>query len=194
MNRKSTPKVKSGRVQKKNNWTKTPRKSGERIPLIDRQRPNDGYRHFLKRRDIEEFISILPDWDELSRGLDVVVLSSRDDSMGWCSPGTVAICAWEAELWWEEADRDFVESHRDVLERLGVAIEQKGGNLVVKWTEPQARAFQLLHIFLHELGHHHDRMTTRSRRSAARGESFAETYADRYASRIWDEYLARFET
>ncbi len=47
-------------------------------------------------------------------------------------------------------------------------------------------------VFLHELGHHHDRMTTRSRSQAARGERYAETYANRYAERIWDAYQAEF--
>ena len=60
MNRKSAPRVKGGRVQKKNNWTETVTNDGERLPLIDRRRPKEGYRHLLKRRDIEEFISILP--------------------------------------------------------------------------------------------------------------------------------------
>jgi hypothetical protein len=49
-----------------------------------------------------------------------------------------------------------------------------------------------MHVLLHELGHHHDRMTTRSRNEAARGESYAETYANRYADRIWEAYEAEF--
>ena len=59
-------------------------------------------------------------------------------------------------------------------------------------TEGQARAFQLLHVLLHELGHHHDHMTTRSRRSAARGEWFAENYASQYEAQVWNDYLRRF--
>jgi len=64
--------------------------------------------------------------------------------------------------------------------------------VIVRWTETTAKAYQLLHVFLHELGHHHDRMTTRSRSTAARGEPYAETYAERYADRIWDAYEAEF--
>lgn len=63
---------------------------------------------------------------------------------------------------------------------------------IVKWTDGQARAFQLLHIFLHELGHHHDRMTTRSERRAARGESYAELYANVYLRSIWSSYVREF--
>ncbi len=53
-------------------------------------------------------------------------------------------------------------------------------------------AVQNLHILLHELGHHHDRITTRSRRRASRGESYAEQYARTYEERIWADYLRRF--
>jgi hypothetical protein len=55
---------------------------------------------------------------------------------------------------------------------------------MVKWTENTARAYQLLYMFLHELGHHHDRMTTRSRRATARGEPYAESYANRDTERV----------
>ena len=60
------------------------------------------------------------------------------------------------------------------------------------WTEAQARAFQLLHILPHELGHHHDRMTTRTRRYAARGEPYAEEYANRVLDDVWPAYISRF--
>jgi hypothetical protein len=79
------------------------------------------------------------------------------------------------------------------FELLEVVVEKRGDRLVTKWTEGQARGFQLLHVLLHEFGHHHDRMTTRSRQSAARGEWFAEEYARRHEERIWDEYLRRFD-
>ena len=116
--------------------------------------------------------------------------------MGWHEPGVVHLCAWEQELWWSDADPEFVLDHQDTLDRIGVEVEKRNSNnRLVKWNEGQARAFQLLHVLLHELGHHHDRMTTRTRpRLAPRGEAFAETYAHRYEQRIWDDYLARFGT
>jgi hypothetical protein len=112
--------------------------------------------------------------------------------MGWCAPGFVGISAWEEELWWDDARPHFVADHRDVFELLGVDFSEEGGRWTVKWTEGQARAFQLLHIFLHELGHHHDRMTTRAKRHAGRGEPYAEECARRYFDRIWDNYLRVF--
>lgn len=194
MNRKSAPKVKRGRVQKKDNWTPTPTyyNADQPLPVIDRRRPGDGYRHLLRGRDIEEFIAILPEWDELSKGLNAIVLAPGGEAMGWHEPGVVHVCAWEEELWWSDTIPSFVDDHREVFELLGVVVEKRGGRLVTKWTEGQARAFQLLHVLLHEFGHHHDRMTTRSQRSAARGEWFAEEYARRHETNIWDDYLRRF--
>jgi len=194
MVRKSAPKVRGGRVQKKNNWTLTPNyySTNQPFPVIDRERPGDGYRHLLRRRDIEGFIAILPDWDRLSNGLNAIVLARHDDAMGWHASGVVAVCAWERDLWWHDTDPDFVDEHREVFDLLGVVVEARDRRLVTEWTEGQARAFQLVHVLLHELGHHHDRMTTRSRRGAARGESFAEEYARRYEARIWNDYIERF--
>jgi len=74
---------------------------------------------------------------------------------------------------------------------LGVVVERPAGRLVTTWTEGQARAFQLVHVLLHELGHHHDRMTTRSQQNAARGERLAEEYARRSKARVRDD-LERF--
>ena len=56
----------------------------------------------------------------------------------------------------------------------------------------QVRAYQLLHVFLHELGHHHDRITTKSRAETARGENYAEQYAFKHEALIWERYIERF--
>jgi len=67
-----------------------------------------------------------------------------------------------------------------------------GDRLQVRWTAEQARAFQLLHILPHELGHHHDRITTRSKRRASRGENYAESYAYRPLDAVWPSYARHF--
>src|SRR2546430_2326530 len=54
------------------------------------------------------------------------------------------------------------------------------------------RAIQLLPVLLHDVGNHHDHMTTRPRRSAARGEWFAENYASQYEAQVWNDYLRSF--
>jgi hypothetical protein len=68
--------------------------------------------------------------------------------------------------------KDWYRDHVDVLDRLGVGVWKVGP--------------------LHELGHHHDRMTTRSERYAARGEVFAEQFAIELADEIWDDFLRVF--
>jgi hypothetical protein len=103
----------------------------------------------------------------------------------------VAICAWSTGLW-KIYGRSYYDEHRSIIDRLGVESEPVDHRVRVKWTEETARAYQLLHILLHELGHHHDRVTTRSQRAPARGESYAEEYARRYFDRIFDAYRVSF--
>ncbi|MCA8944343.1 MAG: hypothetical protein KDB80_17390 [Planctomycetes bacterium] len=193
--RKTNPGVRDGTVQKKHRTDDSPhyRNYFQATPVIDRLRPGAGFRHLLRKPEVVRFIGLLPDWAELSRGLDAVVLApGHRDRMGYYDLGIVAICAWERSIagrW----SREFVDEHREILDRLGVPLEPSDrGHVSVAWTERTAKAFQLLHIFLHELGHHHDRITTASERESSRGETYAEDYANRYASQIWDAYVAEF--
>jgi hypothetical protein len=195
LGRKTTPRVINGKVQRKNRSAPTPNyyNTPQELPVIDRQRPGRGYRHVLKKKDIVGFISILPDWDELSKGLDAIFLAPAEENTdGWHRPGIVAVCAWEREFWCE-ADREFYKQHRDLLKRLGVPCRMSSPCCYeLRWEEPTIRAYQLLHILLHELGHHHDRMTTRSQCDIARGEPYAEAYARAYEKTIWDRYFEVF--
>ncbi|MHC4816821.1 MAG: hypothetical protein ACYTF8_02000 [Planctomycetota bacterium] len=194
-NRKTAPKVRDGKVQRKNrtDLSRHYRQYIQDEPFIDRLRPGAGYRHILLKRDVSKFIGLLPDWEELSRDLDAIVLvPGEDNCLGWHTPGLVAVCAWERELF-REWTRDFVDEHRAVLDRLSVVCEpQEDDTCLVHWTEASIRGFQLMHVLLHELGHHHDRITTRSMVRASRGEFYAEQYALAYADRIWDEYFKVF--
>ena len=83
------------------------------------------------------------------------------------------------------------QQERFFLDRAGLACEQDGED-VCRFTETTARAHQLLVTLLHELGHHHDRMSTKSKSSASRGEAYAQEYAKRYADQIWNRYLDTF--
>lgn len=193
---KSTPKVVNGKVQRKNRTAVTPTyfNTPQFTPVIDRYKPGIGYRHILKRKDVRAFIELLPDWKELSRGLNAVILAPGEFSRGgyYRHSGIVAICAWERDLWLEVYKSHF-DAHREVFAKIGVPCEETADGFVIcKWTESTIHAYQLLHIFLHELGHHHDRMTTKSKRRCCRGENYAEQYALRYADVIWDRYLDRF--
>ena len=185
MHRRQAPKVRDGRVQKKTNWAQTPAPNEIRL---ERRDPALGGRHLITIAQLREFIALLPMWDEVAVGLEAIILDSAEDCMGWCHLGEVAICDWEADLWWDDAVESWMAEHRELLDRLEVEIVGSE----VRWTEAQARAFQLLHILPHELGHHHDRMTTRTKRYMARGEPYAEAYALEVLEDVWPAYLARF--
>ncbi len=194
LNRKSDPKVIGGLVQKKNNWTLTPNyyNSDQQAPIIDRKRPGRGFRHLLKQKDIHAFIGILPDWNELSVGLNAIVLASgRWDVYGYHRRGVVHICAWEEDHWIKLSLEGF-EAEREIIEKLGVPYEVDADEVLCKFNENQARAHQLLATLLHELGHHHDRMTTNSKSRPTRGEPYAAAYARKYAERIWIDYQKVF--
>jgi hypothetical protein len=141
-------------------------------------------------RDVRKFLTILPDWPELSRGLNAILLApARPGCDGFHRPGIVAICAQSRNLSQPVDNERYVQQHRDIFDRLGVPVERTGEGYTLHFTRSTLRAYQLLHVLLHELGHHHDRMTTRSQRRSARGEHFAELYARTYGERIWARYF-----
>jgi hypothetical protein len=200
INRRQTPDVQRGRVQKKNNHAPHLNdyyRLTQREVLLIRERPGEGYRHLLTVEDLRVFLGLLPNWAEISVGLDAVVLTAGEwEVNGWHRPGIVAICAWERELWVETTE-EHVAEHKDILDRLGVPrerVQDKQGKdwVLCKWTVETARAYQLMHILLHELGHHVDRMTTRRRVRAGRGEPFAENYALQWEAAIWDRFCRQF--
>src|SRR4029077_11480727 len=163
MHRRTATRVKDGRVQKKNNWVHDRGAYhlwSQAEIRIDRRDPGEYGRHLITVAQLREFIGLLPMWDEVAADLDAIVLDAAEDCMGWCAPGVVAICDWEADLWWDDPVEAWMDEHRHLLDRLEVEIT----DTEARWTEPQARAFQLLHILPHELGHHHDRITSRTKR------------------------------
>ena len=195
-NRKSAPQVVKGRVQKKNNWSLSPDyydAPQSRLVVVYRKRPGEGYKHVLNKSDIYQFLEVLPDWKNLAIGLNAIVLSPGEyNTDGYHVPGVVHVCAWEAELW-RETSKAHYEAHQDILERLGVDCEETDeGWFMCKFHERAARGYQLLHVLLHELGHHHDRMTTRSQKGTGRGEKYAEEYARLYEASIWQQYQKAF--
>src|SRR4051794_17286450 len=126
-NRRSAMRVRDGRVQKKNNWAldRGDYNAWTQAEIrIDRKDPGYASRHLITVAQLREFLYLLPDWDQLTIGLDAIVLDAEQDAMGWCTPGVVAVCAWEADLWWDHAHRSWVDEHRDVLETLEVDCER----------------------------------------------------------------------
>jgi hypothetical protein len=195
LHRRTAPRVKDGRVQKQNNWAASARSihvMTQREIHIERRDPGDGYRHLVTITQLRSFLQLLPDWDELTVGLDAIVLDGDPSCMGWRSPGIVALCAWERDLWWHHADPDFVDEHREILDLFDVRVTRSGGQIHVEWTEAQARALQLLNVLPHELGHHHDRITTKRQVRTGRGEQYAESYARRVMTEVWPAYARSF--
>jgi hypothetical protein len=209
--------VRDGRVQKKNNWSFDRRNLTAVAPrevAVERRKPAEGYRHVMTVSDLSAFLELLPDWDELAVGLRAIVLGGDeacDDSMGWYGPpGLIGICAWDHDLWWDIIEESWLDEHRPVLELLSVErrllSDEEERELLgsfagsfddrsfeLRWTAAQARAFQLLHILPHELGHHHDRITTSGMRRPQRGESYAENYANRVLREVWPAYTRTFD-
>jgi hypothetical protein len=196
IHRKSAMRVRDGRVRKKNNWTPDHRDYYARPQSeiqIERSHPGRGYRHVVTVRQLRDFLDLLPDWDELAVGLEAIsIWRGNSRWLGLSNPGVVVITAWEQDLWWHQVEPTDLHDCVELLALLGVEIahdEEVG--LEVRWTEPQARAFMLLDVLVHELGHHHDRMVTRGP-AAPRGEPYAIAYANRVLGEIFPAYVDRF--
>lgn len=192
--RRTAIKIKDGHVQHKDRnritadyWT-----SEQKDIQIDSEKPGKGYKHFLKIRDIKMFIDMLPNHDEIDTKFRAVLLAEGGDADGWYYNGVIAICAWEKSmtrvmnLW-------YFNEHKDILDRLGVRYEKSGRDMACYFTENQIKAFQLLHVFLHEIGHHHDRIHTKSQLECSNGEPYAENYALEYEDIIWNKFFETFQ-
>ncbi|VTR92205.1 Uncharacterized protein OS=Dysgonomonas gadei ATCC BAA-286 GN=HMPREF9455_01415 PE=4 SV=1 [Gemmata massiliana] len=195
--RKTAPGVRNGRVQKQNNWALSPSvyRNTQTCLVIDRRKPGEGYRHLLLKRDIERFVALIPNWDALAVGLDLISLDcGRHGCDGWYNRGALGICAWPKEMSYV-LDTVWFAEHRRFLERIGARVEEGGigRDIVIHWTDATARAYQLCHVFLHELGHHADRMHTHAKKdNAPRGEGFAEDYAFDLEREVLERYFAEF--
>ncbi len=110
---------------------------------------------------------------------------------GWYRNGVIGICAWEKELS-SSFSQKYFDEHKEIFERLEIKYTINNDYVECDFTENQIKAYQLLHIFLHEIGHHHDRINTKSRKRCGRGEKYAESYALKYEKVIWDKYFEYF--
>jgi len=193
--RKTAPEVRSGRVQKKNNWEETPDYYIAEQPelVIDRKRPGEGFRHLLSQSDIRRFISIVPDWERHSQGLNGIVLAPGEESrFGYYYPGVISICAW-ALNGSISVNEYFLYLNTEIIQCLGISCSPDGnGDWTLECDEDQARAFQLISTFLHELGHHNDYLNTRKKENANRGESHAEQFALELGLHLWPTYQKAF--
>src|SRR5262245_43863283 len=94
--RKANPRVVDGKVQRKHRWRwNEPDYTATHQIRVERSAARKHYRHFVSLTDVSAFLALLPDWRELSIGLQRVLLSNATNCDGWFRPGTVAICNWE---------------------------------------------------------------------------------------------------
>ena len=192
--RKTAPKVKGGTVQKKNNHAITAREKY----FVDRKRPDNGYKHVISKRDIHDFVEMIPNWNEVSRGIESIILDSGNDSFdgmyqhyNYENTGVIWLSAWPEGLW-VDFDKDYFEEHRWHLDMLGVECEEREQDWYCHFSSTQAKAFMLMHIFLHELGHHVDKLRSRNQQVMKGGAEFAEKYANDLFKEIWASYVNHF--
>lgn len=191
-NRRTATKVKDGRVQRKNRTLPT----GLQSCILDQQSPGRGFKHVLSKRDVQTFIDLIPEWSILSQRLERIVLARPDSADGWhvfyhreetCA---IFLTAWDKDLW-VELTAGYFQEHEHIFARLGVAHDRQESGVTCRFTEAQARAFVLLHVFMHELGHHHDRLHQKHRDST-RGEDYAERFANTRFDQLYPAYVRAF--
>jgi hypothetical protein len=195
-NRRTATRVRNGEVQRKNRH----RPTGHNGYVFARESPGRGFRHVVSLEDVRTFIELIPDWDRYSERLARIVLARPMD--GWDAAhefsfreetGAIFLYAWSEDLWVEWFP-DYFDSHEPILQALGVSTspaDPKRTRVICRFTAAQARAFMLLHVFLHELGHHYDHIHQKHH-SRSRGEDYAERFAnDRFAS-LFPAYVQAF--
>src|SRR5215204_5728629 len=188
-NRRTATKVKDGRVQRKNRH----RPTGHEGYVLDRESPGRGFRHVVSKRDVQAFIDIIPDWHRFSERLERIVLASRCDNLDGAhefyhreETGAIFLHAWHDDLW-TEISASYFDAHEQIFERLGVSYDRLDERVACRFTEPQARAFLLLHVFMHELGHHYDRIHQKHLGST-KGEDYAERFATSRFAQLFPLY------
>jgi hypothetical protein len=183
-NRRTATRVKNGRVQRKNHH----RPTGHDGYVLDRESPGRGFRHVVTKRDVQAFIDIVPEWNRFSERLERIVLASpRDGCDGQYGfyhreeTGAIFLHAWHDDLW-TDLTTTYFDAHQNIFEQFGVSYDRLKDYVVCRFTEAQARAFLLLHVFMHELGHHYDRIHQKHL-----GASKSEDYAERFAVSRFDQ-------
>jgi hypothetical protein len=87
---------------------------------------------------------------------------------------------------WPQA---FYEQHEEVTSRIGAeVVHNDGATVTLSWTVAQAKAWQLLHLFLYDLSVHDQFMRSGQKPRSEHRNSTAEGYALRTAARMLPAY------
>ncbi len=190
--RRTATKVRDGRVQKKNNHVPT----GALGYVLDRESPGRGFRHVVSKRNLQAFIDIIPDWQKLSASLERIALVGHADEFDGEhafyrreETASITLCAWPEDLWREVRISHF--ERYEIYRMIGVSHDRLQDCVICRFTEPQARAFVLLHVFLHELGHHYQ-CQQRKHLSSQLDEDFADRFAATRAGQLYPDYVRVF--
>jgi hypothetical protein len=190
---RSTTDVVNGVVRPKNRWIETACDPAElRIP---REQAGRGWKHVLDRGDVERFIALIDDWAVVGAGIHTIRLAEGSFGFGYYRRSELAVRALPADR--RVASCYLDQDAKDLLSLLDVPIERgecpdcRGNVETYTFSLEQARAWQLLDVFLHELGHHHD-ATTNRRGSTVRGERFALRFAQERQRSMWPRYQRVF--
>ena len=190
-NRKTSPQVKGGKVQNKNNRRLTLKRGF----IIDRASPRKGFSHLVTKQDILAFIELIPNWRAALDGIERILLSDGSDNLDGRylsfrreKSGIIRISAWPTDLAMA-IRKDYFEAHRSIFEKIELSYERKKDGVMCWFDKPKAKAFMLVHVFLHELGHHRDFML---RDDISSGEPYAEGFAKKMEDEIWAKYVAKF--
>lgn len=193
LNRRTATKVKGGRVQRKNRH----RPTGHDGYVLDRESPGRGFRHVVSKRDVQDFIDIIPQWDRLSERLERIVLSAPSDGCDGLyqffhreETGAICLHAWPEDPW-INLNLEYFQSHEEIFDTLGVSYDRGEESVVCRFTDAQARAFMLLHVFMHELGHHYDSIHQKHL-GASKGEDYAERFANSRFAHLFPAYVQIF--
>lgn len=191
--RKTSTKVVGGRVDRKNRSDL----SEVNGYVIEKVAAGRGFKHVVSSGQLESFIELIPDWNEHSFRLERILLSrGYINKFGYYEffrrekIATIALCPWPKDLW-RPISLSFFDEHRHVIDALGVPHETRGHRVTCRFSVAQARAFSLLHVFLHEVGHHRDWLRRRGVRLRGR-EAIAEDFANRLFETMLPLYKARF--
>jgi len=151
----------------------------------------------VSKRDVQAFIDIVPGWERFSERLERVVLASPgsgcDGEYAFYhreETGAIFLHAWREDLWTELAVPYF-DAHQTIFERLGVSFDRAENGVTCRFTEAQARAFMLLHVFMHQLGHHYDHIHQKHLGST-KGEDYAERFAASHFEQLFPAYVRVF--
>jgi hypothetical protein len=193
--RKTTPKVRHGQVQKKDRhqWTEFQELLDNTAFSTIKMKPEDSYVHVVDRRRVLDFVELIPNWRDMSKGLSALVLgydgcshqtdinySPKAYNSIWLSPFPK-----DMTLYWS---RSFAIEHKSITEFLGIDLIETGEDeIMTVWTKPQAQAWQLLHLFLYDLFCHNE-CTSQSRDNYHHQHKLAEEYAIKTAQLIVSDY------